>query len=304
MDSFTAGMLVEHASLGPGKVIAAKGDMLHVFFPSRNGHAATRIKLDPKRPLLRPAARQSDPWLDHLPPFVLKDGTYQLAHERLTQPQAIGHFKQVFPLGFNDPAYEGNLQTGERHYKVAAHKAFNEAFGGGKAEQLLAEGKVAELTHRLLHIDAKTNLLHPNWDKAPLRDGLKDEQAAERFHRTLFALLALPEPTQSAFEDFVGALDALPAPGSAVATWPVTTVFLYLAQPDRHMFFRPKYTQEAAQRLGYELNYAPHPNWRTYSSLHGFSRLLLEELKPLGARDFIDVQSFIYVTAGGSGYDK
>lgn len=297
-------MLVEHASLGLGKLIAIKGDLLYVFFPTQGGRAATRIKHDPKRPLLRPAARQNDPWLDHLPPFILKDGNYQLAHDRLTQAQAIGLFKQFFPLGFNDPAYEGNRKTGERHYKVAAHKAFNEALGGGKAEQLLAEGRVAELTQRLLHVDAQTNLLHPNWDKAPLRDGLRDEQAAEHFHRTLFALLELPEPTQTAFEDFIRALDALPAPGSAVATWPVATVFLFLSQPDRHMFFRPKFTQEAAQRLAYELNYAPHPNWRTYSSLRDFSFRLLEELKPLGARDLIDVQSFIYVTAGGSGYDK
>jgi hypothetical protein len=35
-----------------------------------------------------------------------------------------------------------------------------------------------------------------------------------------------------------------------------------------------------------------------------FARMLLAKLKPLGARDLIDVQSFIYVTASGSGHNK
>ena len=92
------------------------------------------------------------------------------------------------------------------------------------------------------------------------------------------------------------AVSALPQPGSRVATWPVATIFPYLAHPDRNMFLKPEVTKEAAQRLGFHLNYKSEPNWLTYRSLLSLAELLMEELRPLGARDLIDVQSFIWVT--------
>jgi hypothetical protein len=80
-----------------------------------------------------------------------------------------------------------------------------------------------------------------------------------------------------------------------VASWPVATIMLYLAQPQRHMLLRPSVSQQAALRFGFELNYAPRPNWRTYNALLTMSQQLLKELSPLGARDLIDVQSYMWV---------
>ena len=66
------------------------------------------------------------------------------------------------------------------------------------------------------------------------------------------------------------------------------------------MFLKPEVTKTAAERLGFDLLYTSTPNWGTYSRLLDMSRLLMQSLKPLGARDLIDVQSYIWMTGSGS----
>jgi len=65
------------------------------------------------------------------------------------------------------------------------------------------------------------------------------------------------------------------------------------------MFLKPEVTQDCAARLIFELNYRPQLNWLTYAKLLEMSRYLLQVLRPLGARDFIDIQSFIWLIGGG-----
>jgi hypothetical protein len=55
-------------------------------------------------------------------------------------------------------------------------------------------------------------------------------------------------------------------------------------------------TKKAARRLDFDLNYNTNLDWMTFASLNNLGKLLLEKLQPLGARDMIDVQSFIFVT--------
>ena len=76
-------------------------------------------------------------------------------------------------------------------------------------------------------------------------------------------------------------------------------MFLYLADPFKHMFLKPQVTKSAAESLGFDLKYDATPNWLTYDALLRLGYTYLERLRPMGARDFIDVQSFIYVTCGG-----
>ncbi|GAG90350.1 unnamed protein product, partial [marine sediment metagenome] len=45
----------------------------------------------------------------------------------------------------------------------------------------------------------------------------------------------------------------------------------------------------------FDLNYKAGLNWITYSRLIKLADMLFEELKPLGAKDYIDVQSYIWV---------
>jgi hypothetical protein len=65
------------------------------------------------------------------------------------------------------------------------------------------------------------------------------------------------------------------------------------------MFLKPEVTKVAADSLGFNLKYNPTLNWATYEALQRMGAIYLDLLKPLGARDFVDVQSFIWVTCGG-----
>ncbi|ACG75140.1 conserved hypothetical protein [Anaeromyxobacter sp. K] len=290
------GALVEHPAFGIGRVVGTQATTVHVYFHSRGGKCATRLALDAATKFLRASSSVAHEWLDHLPAFEFdpRKGTYCMEHDRLTHEQAVATFLQTFPKGFDDPAYIGDLRRGERAYKLAVVAEWDRSFGHGEGERLLDNGNIDELRRRLMHI-AQINLLHPKWEKAPLKDALADDAAAVAYVRAILAS-AREAPSQQRFEDILRSLQAMPTPGSEVAKWPLATIFPYLAASDRHMFLRPAPTVEAAKRLGFELNYKSEPNWRTYSSLLALARNLLDELRRYGAKDFLDVQSFIFVT--------
>ena len=67
------------------------------------------------------------------------------------------------------------------------------------------------------------------------------------------------------------------------------------------MFLKPTVTQDCAVGLMFDLQYSPELNWLTYAKLMEMSTFLLEYLRPYGARDFIDVQSFVWLV--GAGFD-
>jgi len=298
MNPFKAGQLVghdTHPEWGPGRILMADGAKVHVFFVDRSERAALLLQLKPDGSPLHLAQEQTHPWLDNLPPFDMKEGRLCLSEKRMTQAQALARFRHLYPLVFRDDGYIGDSKHGERQYKWEAHELYVKSLGNGQAESLLSAGEIGTLAQRFFAVATKTNLLHPNWDKAPLKDALRDHAILLPYLRALTELIAADTPTQPLFESYVAELAKLPRPGSAVASWPVATILPYLARPDRHMLLRPELTQLAAERFGFELNYDARPNWRTYSSLLHMSAQLLKDLRPHGARDFIDVQSFIWV---------
>jgi len=139
-------------------------------------------------------------------------------------------------------------------------------------------------------------LLSP-YEAMAFRDGLiaSDKTAAEYF-RALF-LFVEGGPNQQSFNAFASAVTNLPVQeGRArVATWPVLTLPPFLADPNRFMFLKPEPTQACADRLRFDLLYDSSLRWVTYERLMTMGEILLNELKPLGAQDFIDVQSFMWV---------
>jgi hypothetical protein len=87
----------------------------------------------------------------------------------------------------------------------------------------------------------------------------------------------------------------LPRRQTRVLTWPVATVFGFIAQPEKHIFLKPLVTRAAAQRYGFDFHYESAPNWKTYGSLADFAEQVREDQRSLGPRDMIDLQSFIWV---------
>jgi hypothetical protein len=62
------------------------------------------------------------------------------------------------------------------------------------------------------------------------------------------------------------------------------------------MFVKPTIAQKAAERLAFNLHYEAQPNWATYSAVLRMSSIYMDLLADLAPRDFIDIQSFFWVT--------
>jgi hypothetical protein len=187
---------------------------------------------------------------------------------------------------------------GERDYKLAAHLKFQQRLGLTEIKNLMAQLDYRALAQKALKVVSAVNLLSP-YESAAFHDAMRDDDAVQRLFTALLALFAEPRITEHVFESFANAIDSLPAARGKVATWPVATIFPYLAEPDRYMFLKPAVTKVAAEALGFDLKYRPELNWPTYDSLQRMGRIYLELLRSFGARDFVDVQSFIWVTCGG-----
>jgi hypothetical protein len=87
----------------------------------------------------------------------------------------------------------------------------------------------------------------------------------------------------------------LPRRQTRVLTWPLVTVFGFLARPDEHFFFKPTVTKEAARRYGVEIDYASRPSWTGYRSLLDFVETVRSDIADLKPKDMIDMQSFVWV---------
>ena len=108
---------------------------------------------------------------------------------------------------------------------------------------------------------------------------------------------------QRKFAQWCEVVASLPRKQSRVLTWPVATVFGFIAQPETHIFLKPTVTRLAAEEYGFDFRYRSRPSWETYSSLLEFGREIGDALHDLRPRDLIDIQSFVWVL-GSAEYEE
>jgi hypothetical protein len=292
------GALVQHATLGVGKVVALEPDAVHVFFPGRGERFAAKLRLPGARAFLKVGIEDRNAWLEGLSSFALdgNTGRWALPARWLTLDQAVEQFLASQPKGFS-PTAPGRAATWR-----AAQKLFAETLGPVEAERLLDAGDVREVVKRMLKVGKLVSPLHGEEERDAVEDALGDDDASRRFLRALFELLAVPSPGRPRFDKLHAAAAGLP--GSPAARWLLVTLFPFLGRPDRHPLFRPGSTREAAERLGFDLRFDESPNWATLSALRTHAARLLEALTPAGAHDFIDVEVFAHAAstmrAGGA----
>ncbi len=207
-------------------------------------------------------------------------------------------FLRFFPGGFRDETY----CDWERGYKVAAHERWAEQLAPRRYRALMAEGAFGEIARRAVAIESRTNLLF-SFEKMALRDAVRPPAGARAFAEGLDDLLHGPQSAAAAFEAWVRVLGALPRRQTRVLTWPLATVFGFIAQPGRHMFLKPMVTRRAAREYGFDFQYSSRPNWDTYKSLLAFAAQVRRDQAPLRPRDMIDLQSFIWVQ-GSDEYEE
>ena len=199
-------------------------------------------------------------------------------------------FLRVFPAGFRDAKY----LAWERDYKWEAHREWQEQLGQSEFRALLRRREFREIAARAIKIESGRSLLF-SFEKMALRDAMKMPGGAETFARGLFALLHGAGPLEMRFSQWCEAVARLPRRQTRVLTWPLVTVFGFIAQPDVHIFLKPNTTKEAARRLGYEFSYETRPNWETYAGYLRFADAVRFAIRDLNPRDYIDVQSFLWV---------
>lgn len=197
-------------------------------------------------------------------------------------------FLAYFPGGFNDEVY---LET-ERAYKWNAHLAWQSQLSKHLSGRDVASPQAVAMD--AVRIESRTNLLF-SFEKMAIRDATRDFSGARRFVLGLSTWLHGSGNESARFEDWCEELARLPRRQTRVLTWPVATVFGYIARPRTHIFLKPNVTRHAAQAYGFDLAYSSTPNWATYRSMLEFARQIRYDVRDLEPRDMIDIQSFIWV---------
>ena len=199
-------------------------------------------------------------------------------------------FLRFFPQGFRDETY----LAWERDYKWEAHQQWDTALGRAAYRALLREGRIAEVAARAVRIESRTNLLF-SFEKMALRDAVKSPAGARSFAEGLYDFLHGPGGAAAKFERWCEVVAALPRKQTRVFTWPLVTVFGFIARPEMHIFLKPNVTRTAAREYGFDFHYRSRPSWDTYASLLEFAGVVRRDLRDLRPREMIDIQSFIWV---------
>lgn len=268
---------------GIGEVLAdSTGGSVKVFFV---GAGEKSLSLQYVAPVKVSGEEASHPVLDNL---KIRKSATGIQYQSL--PESIQVFLEMFPEGF----YGQKFQEHEREYKDKAHNLARTLLDEEAFLALRGEGDYSEIAKRASKVVNATNLMFPN-EKMALKDGLTTPAHQKLFADALFSLLFGDNPLKERFEAFAGMLEE-----TGAAKWTTATYFPFMFHPDSHMFIKPTITRHAAELCGFEINYDPQLNWRTYNSVLEFSNYLFDELSELKPRDMIDVQSFMWCIAPGT----
>ena len=199
-------------------------------------------------------------------------------------------FLGYFPDGFRDETY----LDWERDYKWQAARRWQDELGKAEMRSLLDRGAHEEVASRAVRIESRTNLLF-SFEKMALRDALRTPAGAKGFAEGLYNWLHGPGPETARFERWLETVEDLPRRQTRVLTWPVVTVFGFLARPKVHFFLKPTVTRYALDEIGLDFEYVSRPNAGTYAELLALARQVKDDLADLRPRDMIDVQSFLWV---------
>lgn len=296
---FREGMLVNHPKFGLGKVVKITSNRIFVFFKEKGERPSTKLAL--QFVPLDITENQSDPFMDHLPPFSLEGEVPTLPGNGpiLSLQALIKKFMDQYPDAFCDPKYLNAIRE-ERKYKWEAHLKWENEFGNGRGRKLLEEGESDILRRRLNFIVSGINLPHPmEWTK--FHDGLRKEKDPTRFFRTLFDFVEAPVPTQELFDRYAESVPFFDSNRGQFtqATWPVVTIFPFIANPKIHMFLKPTEMKLAAETLAFNFAYRTELHWETYESLLKICSFYKEQVKhlkpPDRELDHIDIQSLLFI---------
>jgi hypothetical protein len=201
-------------------------------------------------------------------------------------------FLRFFPGGFRDETYI----EWERSYKWETHERWAAALNQAEFRALLRRGEFAEVAARAVRVEQRSRYsMIFSFEKMALRDAVNSQAGARLFAEGLYEFLHGAGDLERKFERWVEVVAALPRKQTRVLTWPLVTVFGFIAQPDTHIFLKPNVTRTAAREYGFDFQYKSRPSWATYASLLEFAATVRRDQRSLRPRDMIDLQSFMWV---------
>ena len=288
------GVLVEHTVWKRGKVIEIVSPYAIIHFPAlSNSPQGPQRKLREDAAQLTKSSVQSDPELDGIetgpakPRKVSKRKVKDIQHPL---EETIAWFEQTFPGKFADEKFVDN----DLRNKRAAQEVFAANFGEGRGAAMVDEGKHAEIASALDGIYRATNILSPFEVKAVHKAFVKGDESGTKVLG--YTLAFISNPGMPMFKAMAEAVGQLPADGGKVFTWPIVTLLPFFADPTKFLALKPTNTELMAARMSYDLKYDSAPNWETYDQALRMAQQLLAKLAPLGAKDMIDVQGFMWAT--------
>jgi hypothetical protein len=201
-------------------------------------------------------------------------------------------FLRYFPGGFRDETYV----EWERGYKWDTHLRWQAVLAESQFHRLMQAGDYPEIARRAVRVEQQSrHSMIFSFEKMALRDAVKVPAGAAAFAQGLFDFLHGKASLEQRFGDWVATVASLPRKQTRVLTWPLVTVFGFIAQPGLHLFLKPTVTRAAARAYGFDLRYTARPNWSTYQALLQFAEQVRGDQRALRPRDMIDLQSFLWV---------
>ena len=209
-------------------------------------------------------------------------------------------FLRFFPEGFRDETYI----SWEREYKVETHERWEQLLSRKEFAGLLRQQEFEEIAARAVRVEQKSrHSMIFSFEKMALRDAVKSAAGARAFAEGLYDFLHSKATLERRFQRWIGVVSELPRKQTRVLTWPLVTVFGFIAQPDIHMFLKPTVTRVAAREYEFDFRYSSRPSWEVYENLLQFAHVVRRDQRDLGPRDMIDIQSFLWVQ-GSEEYDE
>lgn len=210
----------------------------------------------------------------------------------------VKNFLSKYPLGFNDPAYIEE----ERIYKDKQSALLQELLPREEFELLLSCGEVNECLDRIIRTVTATNLVHQRYTQHQFCSNLvKHHELAVLLPSSLFKLLYEPGTISQAFNSFSGLLEDIHS-----CSWQLSTLFLALLDPTKHLFVQPARVKTASQLFcpGPGLRYSPEPTHDGYMRIvkfaeHAKAWLLRQRNPNLHPADLWDMQGFMFVSIDG-----
>ena len=198
-------------------------------------------------------------------------------------PGMIATFKEQYPGGF----YGDQQARDERDYKVRAATEFQELLGRAEFDAMLRSGEYQTLYDRAARLVGLTNFIQGSFEKPVLLDAIKANR--DQYLAALYEFIWGTKDLQTRFNEYMRFAESV-----GLAKWTYVTYFLFLSDPERHMFVKPEMLKRSLEISQYPLEYEPTPSYDQYRQILEFSEWLKARIAELEPRDMIDVHSFMW----------